>query len=146
MRVTVLLVLSVLLAGCLNDEPQPTAGPTVCFETDDCVVVEIADEPTEKSMGLMNREGLAPDSGMLFVFENVVSPSFWMKNMRFPIDIIWITSDGLIVHIDLDAPLCQAEPCSVYSPKKPVSYVLEVSANYTIEHGITVGSKVDIRV
>ena len=58
--------------------------------------IEIADNPKEQSQGLSGREYLAPDNGMLFVFPQLITPSFWMKDMKFSLDIIWILENKLV--------------------------------------------------
>ena len=114
----------------------------VCFAGKQCIEVEIMDEPRERARGLMYRESLDEDKGMLFIFPEEGDYGFWMKNMQFPIDIIWINS-GKIVHIERDVPPCESEPCATYTPKKKAKYVLEVVANFTLENGIDPGSGVE---
>ncbi|ODS41869.1 MAG: hypothetical protein MSIBF_00450 [Candidatus Altiarchaeales archaeon IMC4] len=126
--------------------PQTHHGNSaVCFgET--CVDVEIADEPAERTMGLMYRDGLDKGRGMLFIFETESPYSFWMKNMKFPIDMIWINSAGGVVHIEADVPPCTSDPCQSYTPKGSAKYVLEVPANFTRKRGVAVGDVCQIRV
>ncbi|MFH0861335.1 MAG: DUF192 domain-containing protein [Candidatus Altiarchaeota archaeon] len=140
MKVTAAIILLVLLSGCLKTEPS------VCFENSRCIKVEIADSPQEHSKGLMFRDTIEPDYGMLFVFKNDGVYTFWMKNMNFPIDMLWLSSDGTVVHVESNVPPCEAEPCPLYNPEAQASYVLEVSANFSAQNGIIEGSKMDIRV
>lgn len=78
----------------------------------------------------MNREFLAEDAGMLFVFERMRPfRSFWMKNTLIPLDMIWIDDSQRIVHIEEDVPPCEVENCPTYSPgATESSYVLEINA------------------
>src|SRR5208283_1246685 len=72
--------------------------PQVCH-LDNCVSVEVVSKPEDMQRGLMYREGLQKDKGMIFVFAYDDNHSFWMKNMSFNLDMVWISSDGRIVFI-----------------------------------------------
>lgn len=115
-----------------------TTKTSVCIEKT-CINAEIADTPEKRQLGLMYREKLNEKSGMLFVFPEENYHAFWMKNMKFPIDIIWIDGNYRIVHIEKDAQPC-IELCKSYFPKEKAKYVLEVSANFTEREGIRVNS------
>lgn len=114
---------------------------------DIAIEVDIADNKQERSQGLSGRDSLAENEGMLFVFERHTTPTFWMKDMNFPIDIIWI-SDERIVQIDESVP--NPEPGTslsklpLYAPSQPVNYVLEVNAGFSEDNGIGVGDLVDL--
>ena len=110
------------------------------------VEVKYANSKSERANGLSNVESLPENSGLLFIFEEPqTQPSFWMKDMNFPIDIIWISADK-VVQIDYDVP--PPEPntpdneLTVYSPKQPVDYVLEVNGGFSAKSNIEVGSPV----
>jgi len=119
-------------------------GPRVLFG-DVEVFVEVADTPWERSRGLSDRDMLPDGRGMLFVFENPGKYAFWMYRMRFPLDIIWVSEDGRVVHIVENAPPCPANgPCPSYQPSEDALYVVEVNAGFAEKHGIRLGSKVHI--
>src|SRR3989338_3158581 len=82
------------------------------------VNVEIADDAKERATGLMFREFLGDDSGMLFVFDDENARNFWMKNTLIPLDIIFISKGFEIVDIKYAEP-CKEDPCASYSPVKP---------------------------
>ena len=107
-------------------------------------IVEIADSPALKAKGLSGRDGLDAGQGMLFIFNPVSKTSFWMKGMKFSIDIIWI-ADGEVVSIEERASLPKGMNIPVYRPKVKANYVLEVNAGEVEKHGIKVGDKVEIR-
>lgn len=94
-------------------------------------VVEIATTPDQQSLGLGNRDRLVKNAGMLFVFKPADEATFWMKDMRFPLDMIWIYQ-GRIIAIDRDLPVPKPDtlPAKLptYSPKTLIDYVLEVNA------------------
>jgi len=116
--------------------------PTVCISRFKCLNVEIADDEYNITRGLMYRDTLKKDTGMLFVFKEESIYNFWMKNMKFPIDIIWIDSNLTIAHIERNVPPCNADPCPKYAPKNKARYVLETSANFTSKNDVDIGTKV----
>lgn len=94
----------------------------------------------ERSRGLSGREKLSDDSGMLFVFPVDGQHSFWMKDMNFPIDIIWIDRSKRVVHVKNNA-----QPSSYprsFRPEHDARYVLEVAAGFARRHKIERGEKV----
>jgi uncharacterized membrane protein (UPF0127 family) len=92
------------------------------------IAAELAATDEERQKGLMFREKLLPDQGMLFVFDVEDYYSFWMKNTLIALDLIWLDKERRIVHIERDVPPCKADPCPSYTPKRPGSYVLELKA------------------
>ncbi len=117
------------------------------------IKVDVAGSDAERQKGLSGRSGLDKDGGMLFVI-NKDTPTFWMKDMKFAIDIIWILSssgdvkDGKIIQIDKNVePPAAGTPDSklkLYSPKSAVDYVLEVNSGYSDSNNIKVGDTVSI--
>ncbi len=106
--------------------------------------VEIADDGQKRRMGLMFREELPKDRGMLFVFERSGSWRFWMKNTLIPLDIIFIHK-GEIKNIQSDVPPCQADPCPSYGPNNTVliDQVLELNAGQAKVLGLKEGSRLE---
>jgi len=92
------------------------------------VTAELAVTDEERQRGLMFREKLLPDQGMLFMFEEEGLYSFWMKNTLISLDMLWINKDRRIVHIARNVPPCKEDPCPSYSPERPGLYVLELAA------------------
>ncbi len=106
-----------------------------------CVVAEIADDDYKRQMGLMYRESLKEDDGMLFVFKEEDKYAFWMKNMLIPLDIIWISKDLKIVDISTNVLPCR-KSCDDIIPKQAVKYVLEVNSGFVNRHKLNLGDKV----
>lgn len=100
--------------------------------------IEVADEPAERSAGLMFRKEMADDHGMLFVFEATQSVGFWMKNTILPLDLVFIGADGRIKAIRQGEPRSEA----VISPDEPVRFVLELNAGVAAKDGIEDGDPV----
>ena len=109
------------------------------------IVVEIADEPDERSRGLMFRDSLSKDTGMLFLFDKEDFYSFWMMNVNFNLDLVWINSNGNVVHIERDVPSCFMS-CPTYAPKEAARYVLELNSGVANELDLLVGSFVSINL
>ncbi|MDX2163867.1 MAG: DUF192 domain-containing protein [Gammaproteobacteria bacterium] len=89
--------------------------------------VEVVQSPEAQQRGLSGRKYLAKNTGMLFVFPKEDYYSFWMKDMLFPIDIIWMNKDYKIVYVKKDAQPCTLFSCPKFTPDMPAQYVLEVS-------------------
>ena len=99
--------------------------------------------------GLSVKDHLKENEGMLFVFERPTRQVFWMKDMRFPIDIIWLDSNGTVVHIEHNLQPCImtfAFICPSYIPDKDSLYVLETVAGFSKKHSIKVGTNVDFQL
>lgn len=108
------------------------------------IKVEIADDEAEKTRGLMLRERLKDDEGMLFVFDDEEYQTFWMKDTLIPLDMVFIGKNLRIVDIKSAVP-CKSDPCILYKSLKPAMYVLEVNGNLTIRDKIKVGNKVSMK-
>jgi uncharacterized membrane protein (UPF0127 family) len=107
-----------------------------------CISAEIADTEGKRTRGLMFRKGLGGDAGMLFVYEKNVRPSFWMKNMRFPLDIIWIDKDHRIVDVVSDVQPC-TDDCALLVSDREVQFILEVESGFVRRHNIKLGELVE---
>lgn len=102
--------------------------------------VEIAATPDERAMGLMFRESLAPDAGMLFDFGEEREVSFWMQNTLIPLDMIFIGSDGEIKSIHVNA---RPRDTTSIPSGFPVQFVLEIPGGRSVELGIAAGDLVE---
>ncbi len=104
------------------------------------VVAEIADDREERSQGLMHRENLPQDRGMLFVYELEGDYAFWMKNTLIPLDMIFIDKARRVVGIVESAQPHTTEPRRVGTPSR---YILEVNGGWAEEHQVAIGDRVD---
>ncbi len=107
------------------------------------VTAEIAVSEEERARGLMFREKLLEDQAMLFLFETEDIHSFWMKNMRFPIDILWLDKNRRIVHIEARVSPCPHEPCPTYAPAAPAAFVLELQSGCAERHRLRVYDRLE---
>ncbi len=114
---------------------------TVCIK-EHCFDARVADNPRSRTKGLMNELSMPINEAMLFVFPFESKPSFWMKRMNFPLDILFINDDDVIVYIVKNAPPCQEKKCPNFQTTRPASRVLEINAGLCKELNIHVGDKV----
>lgn len=103
------------------------------------ILAEVADNPAMRSRGLMFREQLVSNRGMLFVFEEAGEWSFWMKNTKIALDILWLGADKRIVHVEENVPGCKQDPCPEYKPNKDALYALELPAGSVKREKLTKG-------
>jgi YVTN family beta-propeller protein len=106
------------------------------------VFVEVPDELDEHIRGLMFRQHLPWNAGMLFAFYEEEHIAFWMKNTLIPLDMIFIDSSSEIVDIIENVPPCEQDDCPGYPSQEPAQYVLEVNAGFVQENGVRVGDRV----
>jgi len=104
---------------------------------------ELAVSDEERAQGLMFREKINEDQAMLFLFEEEDIHSFWMKNMRFAIDILWLDGRKRIVHIENRVPTCANDPCPSYVPAAAASYVLELEAGFVEKHVLRLYDRIE---
>lgn len=102
--------------------------------------VMVSDE--DRQMGLMFRPSLPVDRGMLFVFGQLGFHGIWMKNCRFPIDIVWLDEQKTVVHLAEAVPPCKADPCPSYEPLRKAAYVIELNAGQARREKVAVGASV----
>jgi len=143
-EIIILSSLIIVLFIILYFKKSPTKYTTVKIK-DTQIKAEIADTFTKRTKGLMFRKTLLEDEGMLFVFDNGGYHGFWMMNMSFPIDIIFVNKEKKVVDIVKNAQPCGLS-CSTYKPKEKAMYVLEVNANFTQEHGIRIGTTLEFEL
>lgn len=141
--IIVALILIAMIIAARKTGNSSVEVSKVCF-SEKCFEVEIADTPSERERGLMNREDLGENSGMFFIFDSEGEYSFWMKNTLIPLDLIWISENLEVVDVKTAEP-CAPEFCDIYTPKGSAKYVLEINAGEAERFGITTGEKIRIK-
>ena len=112
----------------------------ICFK-ENCFNVKVVSTVHERERGLMDYESLGENEGMLFGFQEEGKHNFWMKNMSFPIDIIWINKNLEVVGFVENAIPCVGE-CSIYDSYQNSLYVLEINAGKIQELAINIEDKI----
>jgi uncharacterized membrane protein (UPF0127 family) len=108
--------------------------------------VEIAGTQQEQALGLMFRDEMPADQGMLFIFPNEAPRSFWMKNTRIPLDIMYFDKNLKLVSISADTQPCRVNRCPGYPSIKPAMYVLELNAGKASELGVELGDRLTLKL
>lgn len=130
------IVFSWLLIAQLN------LGISIIKIHDKVIKVELARTPSQQAQGLSGRESLCPDCAMLFVFPQKEIKKFWMKDMKFPLDIVWFNDNRVVgVTPNIPAPKNNESP-QVVSSILPVNYVLELNAGMADYYGLSYGQEV----
>ncbi|HEX7677605.1 MAG TPA: DUF192 domain-containing protein [Thermoanaerobaculia bacterium] len=140
--------LLMLALACAQRTPAPSPATTmaaasaqrIVFPDHFAVTVEVASDEDTRSQGLMYRDHLADDRGMIFLFTQPGEYPFWMKNTLIPLDMIWMDSQHRIVHIAHDVQPCKADPCPNYPPNAQASSVLELAAGVAARHHLANGN------
>ncbi|KAA2284392.1 DUF192 domain-containing protein [Arenimonas fontis] len=136
MRLFLLLALSLLSAGCAS------RGQAWVELGGERFSVEIADEPDERARGLMFRDRLAADAGMLFVHAEEQPLAYWMKNTRIPLDILYFDARRRLVSVSRASPCSLGDRCPPYPSAGPALYVLELNAGTAGRLGVERGDEI----
>ena len=135
-------VVAAALTACGSSSP-PEQARSVAVRIDGAEVrAELAEGEAARERGLSGRAGLAEGRGMLFVYRDHFERTYWMKGMRFPIDIVWIDR-GRVTGIERNLPVPQGD-VPLYSSRGPADHVLEVPAGWAARHGVEPGDRVSI--
>lgn len=134
-RFYIILGCLLFLFGCQSSSPTVLLrGP----HQEVRVQIEIADEPAERARGLMFRQDLAEGHGMLFIFDEPGVQSFWMKNTRVPLDILFFDAGDRFVSSATMEP-CTADPCPVFPSQGVAKYAIEVPAGFLMRYLVDSG-------
>jgi uncharacterized membrane protein (UPF0127 family) len=134
-----LLALIVPIAGCAKAPATPSVelkGSTYS--------IEIAEDDASREHGLMDRESMPADHGMLFIFQEDAMRAFWMKNCKFPQDMLFFDAQRKLISVQRNVPACTADPCPAYSSGAPARYVLELNAGQAEKLGVHPGDELTI--
>lgn len=142
--IAIVLVLSVTIF--LREKEVSQEPSAVLSIRGNVIRLMVADSPEERSRGLSRRTNLAENEGMLFVFDTPDYHSFWMKDMKFPLDIIFIRDDRIVaVYENVLPPNSEQETPSVVKPDEKANFVLEINAGQSSLYGFQKGDKVFLK-
>ena len=135
--------LGIVALALLATAPAPRWATAVLADGT-AFTLEVAATEAARERGYMERE-VGPREGMLFVFDEAGRHSFWMKNCRVPLDILWLDASFRIVHLAAAQPPCPAEgDCPSIVPMRPAHYALEFASGTARAHGLKPGTRVDV--
>jgi uncharacterized membrane protein (UPF0127 family) len=137
MRVLISVLMIAICTACSAGGPEVVIGG-------ERFGVEIADTQDKQALGLMYRDEMPADQGMLFVFPNEAPRSFWMKNCRIALDIMYFDKDLNMVSASLDAQPCRVSRCPSYPSIAAAMYVLELNAGTAERLGVGPGSRMTL--
>jgi hypothetical protein len=154
----ILLFCCLLLVSCAPSDPSVAQSETSSTESlaqelpisaeaemgGETIKLEVARTQKQKAIGLMYREELPPNRGMLFPMNPPQVPRFWMKNVQIPLDIIFVR-EGTIEAIAHQLPPCPEEPCQIYTPNVVIDQVIELRGGRAKELGLNIGDSVSVK-
>lgn len=132
--------LALAVQACAAQSPAPAVeikGKTFS--------IEIAEDDASRAHGLMGRDSMPADHGMLFVFQDDAPRAFWMKNCKFPQDMLFFDAERRLISVQRNVPPCVSDPCPAYSSGAPARYVLELNAGQADAIGVHPGDELTIR-
>lgn len=132
---TLLVLANVALAAPAELPLQLPSGRTL--------TAELMVRPEDRAMGLMFRPSLPAERALLFAFDGLDFHAIWMKNCRFPIDIVWLDEQQRVVHVATAVPPCAKEPCPVYQPLQRALFVVEMNAHQARREKIDLGARLE---
>jgi uncharacterized membrane protein (UPF0127 family) len=111
------------------------------------LIADVSSTDEQRNKGLAVKDQLAENQAMLFVFENEAEHTFWMKDMKFPIDIIWMDANNTVVHVENNVQPCRTMLlCTTYKANGNSLYVLETVSGFAQKYGITKGTHIDFHL
>lgn len=133
-RVT-LAIVTALCPLAAAAEPLPQTTLNVRFFQ---ITAEVASTPSQRAKGLMGRKSLLPNHGMLFIFDSLSTPCFWMRNTPLPLTIAFVGDDGRIVNFSDMQPFSDQAHC----PAQPVRFALEMEQGWFAKRGVLPGDPI----
>lgn len=134
----VLFVVVLLVTLLLNKKSTAVVAGEQTFR------VRVAETDKDRQIGLSNKNKLGEDEGMLFVFDKPDYYSFWMKEMKFPIDIVYLNGDKVITVIENALPPLNNQELKIYQPTEPSDRVLEIKSGLSGKYNIKKGTSLKI--
>jgi len=139
--ITFFLLLPALLIGC---QANGNTGRSFVEFEGHRFFVEIADDDQSRARGLMFVDEMDANRGMFFIFRREAPRSFWMRNTRIPLDIIYLDSGLNVVSISADTPPCRTRQCPSYPSEGPAQFVLELNAGQAEAIGLDPGDQIQV--
>lgn len=145
MRRYIYLLLLLFMVAC-SDEQAVFKQGKVIFTHKDSLRVDVAETAEQRAKGLMFKQYLAANTGLLFVFETETIQRVWMKNTLIPLDVVFISQQGVIISMIEHLKPCLIEVCDIYPSKGNALYMLEMNAGDVDKYHLTIGLQVWIQI
>ena len=139
MRYLLLLLTLFACTACMAKSPYVTLK-------NERFIVELAETTDKQALGLMFRDQMPDDHGMLFLFPGEAMRSFWMKNTRIPLDIFYFDQELKLVSVSENTKPCRTQSCPSYPSTGPAKYVLELNAGKAAELGVKTGDVLELHL
>jgi uncharacterized membrane protein (UPF0127 family) len=148
MRLLLLAAVAACLVACSSsdDAVRDFSARDVTLPDGTTIKAEVMTNPVDMSRGMMFRDSLAPDRGMLFIHGSPGKYPYWMFQVKIPLDIIWMDQNRRVVEISANTPACaskSAKDCPNYGGHEKAMYVLEIGGGQGARHGVQVGSVIN---
>ncbi len=142
-----ILIIPILMMFCLSlMAKEKTRYGSVILPDKTVLTMELATTQEQWIRGLMYRHSLAPNTGMLFIYDHPAPYAFWMKNCFIHLDIIWLSADKKIVYYVENVPPCDQSDCPSYGSMNMAKYVVEANPGTVKKHKLKLGDKIEIRI
>ncbi|WP_035798194.1 DUF192 domain-containing protein [Crocosphaera chwakensis] len=157
-QISSIIIITVFLVGCsvsteakyskdinqnMEEQGQKLPIEAMVKINETLIKLEVAKTPEQQQIGLMYRKSLDENRGMIFVFEQLRSVRFWMKNVNISLDMVFL-ANGKVKAVLPNVPPCSVDPCPTYGPENLVNQVIELPGGRAIELGIEPGDQLDI--
>jgi len=139
MRYFMLFLTIFICSACMAGDPYVTLK-------NERFTVELADTSEKQALGLMYRDSLPADHGMLFLFPGEATRNFWMKNTRIALDIFYFDEELKLVSVSENVQPCRTQRCPSYPSTGPAKYVLELNAGQAAALGVQAGDVLELRL
>jgi uncharacterized membrane protein (UPF0127 family) len=137
--------LMILITSVVMGDEDKLPTTTIIINPDLKIEAELAYNDETRMKGLMFRDSLPADAGMLFIFPYMDRHSFWMKNTLIALDLIWLNERKEIVYVTTAQP-CTEDPCASYGPMQKAKYVLEVNEGFAKRHSLKIGTRLEFTI
>jgi uncharacterized protein len=148
MRVLLTAALCFALAACSSssDPVRDFSAREITLPDGKTIVAEVMTNPMDMSRGMMFRDSLPPDRGMLFIHGSPNRYPYWMYQVKIPLDIVWLDQNRRVAEISANTPPCaskSASDCPNYGGHEVALYILELGGGQAAKHGVQVGSYIN---
>jgi uncharacterized membrane protein (UPF0127 family) len=146
MRERAAFLIVLLLLGCAQPMGAAPEVIPLTLPSGKLMQTEVMVSDEDRAMGLMFRDTLPQDHALLFIFENLDFHAIWMKNCKFPIDIVWLDENREVVHVASGVPPCKKDPCPTYQPLRRAAYVIEMNSGAARKNQMKTGATVSFNL